>query len=47
MFGFYSQTELIAYVHLIAVRNNYRKLGRGIKMYEHFIKCARENIVQR
>lgn len=42
MFGFYSQTEPVAYVHLIAVRNNYRRLGLGRKLYEHFIKCARE-----
>lgn len=29
-------------MHLIAVRNNYRKLGLGRKLYEHFIRCARE-----
>ena len=42
LFGFYSQTKPVAYAHLIAVRKNYRKLGLGRKLYEHFIKCARE-----
>lgn len=42
LFGFYSQTQPVAYAHLIAVRNNYRRLGLGRKLYEHFIKCARE-----
>jgi GNAT superfamily N-acetyltransferase len=42
LFGLYSQTQLIAYTHIIAVRNNYRRLGLGRKLYEHFIKCARE-----
>jgi len=42
LFGFYSQTQPIAYAHIIAVRNNYRRLGLGRKLYEHFIKCARE-----
>lgn len=42
IFGFYSQTEPVAYVHLIAVKNNYRRLGLGRKLYEHFVKCARE-----
>jgi GNAT superfamily N-acetyltransferase len=44
LFGFYSQNQPAAYVHLIAVRNNYRKLGFGRKLYEHFIKCAREKL---
>lgn len=42
LFGFYSQTQPVAYAHLIAVRKDYRKLGLGRKLYEHFIKCARE-----
>ncbi|MDW7733191.1 MAG: GNAT family N-acetyltransferase [Methanolobus sp.] len=40
LFGFYSQTEPVAYVHLLAVRNDYRKLGLGRQLYEHFIECA-------
>jgi ribosomal protein S18 acetylase RimI-like enzyme len=43
LFGFYSQTQPVAYVHIIAVRNNYRRHGFGRKLYEHFIKYAREN----
>lgn len=42
IFGFFSQTEPLAYAHLIAVRNSYRRLGLGRKLYENFIKCARE-----
>jgi predicted GNAT superfamily acetyltransferase len=42
LFGFYSQTEPVAYVHLLAVRNKYRKLGLGRQLYEHFIECARK-----
>jgi GNAT superfamily N-acetyltransferase len=42
LFGFYSQTQPAAYVHLIAVRNNYNRLGLGRKLYERFIECARE-----
>lgn len=42
LFGFYSQAQPVAYAHLIAVRKNYRRLGLGRKLYEHFIKCARE-----
>lgn len=42
LFGFYSQTEPVAYAHIIAVRNNFRRLGLGRKLYERFIKCARE-----
>ena len=42
LFGLFSQTQPVAYVHLIAVRNNYRQLGLGRKLYDHFIKCAME-----
>lgn len=40
LFGFYSQTEPIAYAHLLAVRNNYRRRGLAQKLYEHFIESA-------
>jgi GNAT superfamily N-acetyltransferase len=42
LFGFYSQTEPIAYAHLLAVRSNYRRCGLARKLYEHFIECARK-----
>lgn len=42
LFGFYSQTEPIAYTHLLAVRDNYRRQGLARKLYEHFIECARK-----
>ncbi len=43
LFGFYSQTEPTGYVHLLAVRNNYRRQGLARKLYEHFIECTRKN----
>lgn len=42
LFAFYSQTEPIAYAHLLAVRDNYRRQGLARKLYEHFIECARK-----
>lgn len=39
LFGFYSQTQPVAYAHLIAVMNNYRRLGLGRKLY---VKSAKE-----
>lgn len=42
LFGFYSQTEQVAYVHLLAVRSGYRRLGLGRLLYEYFTECARE-----
>jgi GNAT superfamily N-acetyltransferase len=43
LFGFFSQTQPIAYVQLIAVRNNYKRKGLGRKLYEHFISLAKSN----
>lgn len=42
LFGFYSQLEPVAYVHLLAVRSNYRRRGLARKLSEHFIECAKK-----
>jgi predicted GNAT superfamily acetyltransferase len=47
LFGFYSQAEPIAYAHLLAVKDSYRRLGLARKLYEYFIECARKKHCQR
>jgi GNAT superfamily N-acetyltransferase len=41
LFGFFSQTESIAYVHLIGVREKYQKQGLGKLLYDHYIELAK------
>ena len=41
LFGFFSQTEDIAYIHLIGVREEYQKKGLGTFLYENYINIAR------
>lgn len=41
LFGFYSQTENLAYVHLLGVREKYQRNGLGLLLYENFINIAR------
>ncbi|MBI3654523.1 MAG: GNAT family N-acetyltransferase [Acidobacteria bacterium] len=36
LFGFFSQTAPLAYVHLIGVRQTPQRRGLGRKLYEHF-----------
>lgn len=43
LFGFLSQTEPTAYVHLIGVRQTHRGQHLGKKLYEHFIEFSRAN----
>jgi GNAT superfamily N-acetyltransferase len=43
LFGFFSQTGPVGYVHLIAVRQGYRKQGLARILYNHFEKVAREH----
>jgi L-amino acid N-acyltransferase YncA len=47
LFGFLSQTEPIAYVHLVGVKNKFQRQGLGQKLYEHFIDYAREKGCQK
>ncbi len=41
LFGYFSQTEPVAYVHLIAVRQGFQGHGLGSRLYAHFIALAR------
>lgn len=41
LFGFLSQTEKSAYVHLIGVRNEHQRKGFGEQLYKHFIEQAK------
>jgi len=41
LFGFYSQTESSAYVHLLGVREKYQRQGLGVLLYDHFINLAK------
>jgi N-acetylglutamate synthase-like GNAT family acetyltransferase len=42
LFGFYSQTHDLAYIHLVGVRVSQQRKGLGNMLYEHFIALARE-----
>lgn len=41
LFGFFSQTENLAYIHLLGVREKYRKQGLASVLYETFIEVAK------
>lgn len=41
LFGFFSQTQPIGYVHAIAVRPSARRRGLAQRLYGHFVECAR------
>jgi len=47
LFGFFSQTESAAYVHLIGVREKYQKRGLGKMLYDNFIEMARSRNIQK
>jgi L-amino acid N-acyltransferase YncA len=40
LFGFLSQTEPTAYVHLVGVRSAYRRRGLARCLYDHFVVFA-------
>src|SRR5437016_13148325 len=40
VFGFISQTEPTAYVHLVGVRERYRRRGLARRLYDHFVRFA-------
>lgn len=42
LFGLFSQTRPIAYVHLVAVREGHRRKGYARSLYEHFIEVGRK-----
>ena len=41
LLGFFSQTENLAYIHLVGVREKYQRQGLGKCLYAHFIEAAR------
>jgi GNAT superfamily N-acetyltransferase len=41
LFGFFSQTQPIGYVHAIAVRASARRRHFAQRLYDHFVECAR------
>jgi L-amino acid N-acyltransferase YncA len=43
LFGLFSQTEPVAYVKFIGVRQSHQKKGVGRRLYEHFSIVARKN----
>ena len=47
LFGFYSQTESLAYVHLLGVREKYQRHGLGVLLYENFIHIAKSKGIKK
>lgn len=47
LFGFFSQMESLAYVHLIGVREKYQKQGLGKMLYEKFIEVAKSQDIHK
>ncbi|MGA2159016.1 MAG: GNAT family N-acetyltransferase [Dehalococcoidia bacterium] len=43
LFGFLSQTHPVGYVHLLAVREGYRRRGLANKLYNYFMEYAAAN----
>jgi GNAT superfamily N-acetyltransferase len=43
LFGFFSQTENLAYIHLIGVREQYQRQGLGKMLYDHYIDYAKSH----
>jgi L-amino acid N-acyltransferase YncA len=42
LFGFFSQKEKTAYIHLLGVRENCQRKGFGLALYQHYISYAKE-----
>jgi GNAT superfamily N-acetyltransferase len=47
LFGFFSQTESVAYIHLIGVREKYQKQGLGKMLYDNYIGIAKAHNIQK
>jgi GNAT superfamily N-acetyltransferase len=41
LFGFFSQTENLAYIHLLVVREKNQRQGLGLLLYENFTQLAK------
>jgi len=42
LFGFCAQTVRVGYVHLVAVRDGYRRRGLARRLYNHFLRDAKK-----
>ncbi|MBO9203041.1 MULTISPECIES: GNAT family N-acetyltransferase [Niastella] len=47
MFGFFSQTDSVGYVHLIGVRERYQKQGLGKLLYDNFIQVSKSRGIKK
>jgi len=47
LFGFFSQIQRLAYVHLIGVREKYQRKGFGMMLYEKFIEVAKSQDIHK
>ena len=47
LFGFYSQTDSLAYVHLLGVREKNQRQGLGELLYENFIAIAKSKGIKK
>jgi GNAT superfamily N-acetyltransferase len=47
LFGFFSQTESVGYVHLLGVRDNYRRKGLGTLLYNNFIELSKSKGIKK
>jgi GNAT superfamily N-acetyltransferase len=47
LFGFFSQSENLGYVHLIGVRESHQRKGLGKLLYEHFIDIVKKHGMKR
>ena len=47
LFGFFSQTDNLAYVHLLGVREKYQRHGLGLLLYENFINLAKSKGIKK
>lgn len=41
LFGFFSQTDNLAYIHLLGIREKNQRQGLGLLLYENFINLAK------
>lgn len=47
LFGFFSQTGNIGYVHLLGVRENYKRKGLGKLLYDNFIEFSKSRGIKK
>jgi ribosomal protein S18 acetylase RimI-like enzyme len=47
LFGFFSQTDSVGYIHLIGVREQYQKQGLGKLLYDNFIQICKSRGIKK